>query len=288
MGGFGSGEGGLGPRLENAAVPAAVGAVAGAVLPPIVRAIASREKLASRSAGLYDPPVKPPRPFEADYPKGAPADVTGRLTADIEGRPLVARTVVGRNVVGGEDQAFPASQLDPLTEAGTGRVATPYPSRTLGGDAGRTILDRRSRLPLEVQLNRSLTPQQSVRTHAHENAHVIDQLAGEIDTTGLNTELRQIYNTLNTGWERARHLTGPQHQGYSATAQPRDLMAEAIRAYMADPNYLKTVAPRTAARIRAAVNANSRIAPFIQFNELLGLGAIAAGAGTLLGTDSQE
>ena len=73
-------------------------------------------------------------------------------------------------------------------------MATPYPSRTLGGDAGRTILDRRSRLPLEVQLNRSLTPQQSVRTHAHENAHVIDQLAGEIDTTGLNTELRQIYN----------------------------------------------------------------------------------------------
>jgi hypothetical protein len=32
-------------------------------------------------------------------------------------------------------------------------------------------------------------------------------------------------------------------------------MAEAIRAYMADPNYLKTVAPKTAAAIRAAVNA---------------------------------
>jgi len=101
-------------------------------------------------------------------------------------------------------------------------------------------------LPLEVQLSRSLTRQQSDRTHAHENPHVIDQLAGDIDTTGLNTELRQIYNTLNTGWERARRLTGPQHQGYSATAQPRELMAEAIRAYMADPNYRKTVAPRTA------------------------------------------
>jgi hypothetical protein len=43
-------------------------------------------------------------------------------------------------------------------------------------------------------------------------------------------------------------------------------MAEAIRAYMADPNHLKTVAPGTAKRIREHVNANPRLAPSIQFN----------------------
>ena len=36
----------------------------------------------------------------------------------------------------------------------------------------------------------------------------------------------------------------------------REYVAEAIRAYMADPNYIKTVAPKTAARIREFVNSN--------------------------------
>jgi hypothetical protein len=55
--------------------------------------------------------------------------------------------------------------------------------------------------------------------------------------------------------ERTRNLTGPQHLGYSAEEAPRELMATAISAYLAFPNYLKTVAPKTAAAIREAVNA---------------------------------
>jgi hypothetical protein len=47
-------------------------------------------------------------------------------------------------------------------------------------------------------------------------------------------------------------------------------MADAIRAYMADPNYLKTVAPKTAARIREFVNENPRLSKIIQFNSLAG------------------
>lgn len=43
-------------------------------------------------------------------------------------------------------------------------------------------------------------------------------------------------------------------------------MAEAIRAYLANPNYLKTVAPDVAARIRSSVNANPELSPHIQFN----------------------
>jgi len=47
---------------------------------------------------------------------------------------------------------------------------------------------------------------------------------------------------------------------------PREYMAEAIRAYMADPNYIKTVAPQTAARIRQYVNSEPRLNHVIQFN----------------------
>ncbi len=43
-------------------------------------------------------------------------------------------------------------------------------------------------------------------------------------------------------------------------------MAEAIRAYLQDPNYLKTVAPNVAARIRGAINTTPDLNSIIQFN----------------------
>jgi len=53
-------------------------------------------------------------------------------------------------------------------------------------------------------------------------------------------------------------------------------MGEAIRAYMANPNYLKSVAPRFAARIREYVNAHPELSKIIQFNALGGAVAIPA------------
>jgi len=47
-------------------------------------------------------------------------------------------------------------------------------------------------------------------------------------------------------------------------------MAEAIRAYLADPNYMKTRAPQTAARIREWVNSNPLLNRYIQFNTIAG------------------
>jgi hypothetical protein len=79
----------------------------------------------------------------------------------------------------------------------------------------------------------------------------VDELSGRIPTDGITTELKQVYNTLNTGREGTRNLTGPQHLGYSEGAADRELMAEAVRGDLTDPNHLKTVAPKTAARIRA-------------------------------------
>ena len=83
--------------------------------------------------------------------------------------------------------------------------------------------------------------------------------------------MRQVYSTLNTGQERTRHLTGPQHVGYRGADVQRELTAEAIRAYLADPNYIKTVAPRTAKAIREAVNSHPTLSKIIQFNTLAAL-----------------
>src|SRR5437870_4994799 len=55
------------------------------------------EMLVSKSPRLYDPLVKPPRDFKRDYPNTEGfADASGKLTRDIEGRPLQAQIVAGR------------------------------------------------------------------------------------------------------------------------------------------------------------------------------------------------
>ena len=51
-----------------------------------------------------------------------------------------------------------------------------------------------------------------------------------------------------------------------------------MRAYLTDPNYLKTVAPDTAKRIRQFVNDHPQLRHIIQFNAVpsaLGAGMIA-------------
>ncbi len=60
--------------------------------------------------------------------------------------------------------------------------------------------------------------------------------------------------------------------GYKGDDIKRELMTEAIRAYLTNPNYLKTVAPKTAARIREYANTNPKISKFVQFNTLTPLG----------------
>jgi hypothetical protein len=102
--------------------------------------------VASRSARMYDPPVKPPRAFEADYPAGAAADAHGRLTRDIEGRPLGARYVVGRQVSGGADAALPAEELVSVGQRSAGARIKDVAPRALRTDVGRLVktTDRRS------------------------------------------------------------------------------------------------------------------------------------------------
>lgn len=224
------------------------------------------EKLVSKRANIYDPPVKSARSFEADYPGGAVADDAGQLQFDIDGRPLGGRYVVGRADASGLDVALPREALDEIAKARTGsaiRTAAPGSSE-LGRDVGRTVFRRDGR-PDRVVVSGALTDAQTPRVAAHEIAHVIDQTAGKIPIDGLHDELRLIYNDLNNPQNYGKKF-GPEQSRYAKSDVPRELMAEAIRAYMADPNYIKTVAPKTAARIRAHVNAHPKLKDTIQFN----------------------
>jgi hypothetical protein len=53
-------------------------------------------------------------------------------------------------------------------------------------------------------------------------------------------------------------------------------MTEAVRTYVVNPNWIKTMAPRTAARIREWVNTHPELSKIIQFNSLVaGSGGLA-------------
>ena len=268
-----------GPAIETALLPMGTGAIVGT---NALRTVGNAAKtLESRSAGLYNPPDKLPRPFEADYPAGGIADESGRLQFDIEGRPLVGAHISGRRMVRGADEAILPSEYASISEGSTGKVHQALEAGALPrGSVGAYREVRGPEGPeRSIGYLKTLTPSAAERVVSHELGHAFDELAGQIPTAGLNSELRQLYNTLNTGQERTTRLTGPQHMGYGDREVPRELMAEAIRAYMVNPNYIKTVAPKTAARIREYVNNNPRINQTIQFNSgvagVLGTGAVA-------------
>jgi hypothetical protein len=236
--------------------------------------------LAKRSVLSYNPPNRPPRPFTKDYPDGTQVEAGRRLTHDIEGRPLeVGGRIVGRRVAGGADEAVSPTEFDAIAKEATARGAETVPGRQIGGDAGRYVetRDRRSGKVTDraILLSEDLTDAQLSRVYGHEIGHVIDQLAGEIPVKGLTKELRSVYNTLNnpnrdrrSGDEAASWggTWGPKAEGYKGADVARELMAEAIRAYMVNPNYLKAEAPKVAAAIRKHVNANPRAKKIIQFN----------------------
>jgi hypothetical protein len=250
----------------------------------------------SRGAG-YNPPTAEPRPFDKDYPSGARADEQGNLTHDIDGNPLkVGGRIVGRRVAGGADETLPPEEFDAIAKEGTGRSTQMIAQSATGGDLGRTEFDRTTKRPTRVFLSEKLTPDQLPIVYGHEIGHVVDQLAGEISDTGLKTELKALYNTLNNA-NRGRYGTGaaswgkpatPQGAGYKGGDISREFLAEAIRAYLADPNYIKTIAPKTAAAIRKAVNSNPAVNRMLKFNNIPWAAALPGASAALIGGQEIE
>lgn len=242
---------------------------------------------AAPAVNIYDPPYMPKRAFEEDYPYGAPADPQGRLTHDIDGNHLNqnARYIVGRRMAEGEDQALPATEFDALAKAITGSRAQAVSPREMGQDAGRTVVSKLDGRPLGIELRNDLSTEDLPRVYGHELGHVIDRTTVPFsgipmsDATNANRasllsqELGQVYHDLNNPDASLRGMALPEYQQFSPASlnyAPEkwnaEFLSEALRAYMADPNYMKTVAPTVAQRIREHVNPNPELNGLIQFN----------------------
>ena len=104
---------------------------------------------------------------------------------------------------------------------------------------------------------------------------------GGMSIRGLEWELEDVYSTVNTGKEGLQPPRSPQDFGYPDSDAPSEIVADAIRAYLTNPNYFKTVAPNAAARIRALVNSHPQLSKWIQFNSLAGLTVLGGTKGAL-------
>lgn len=253
-------------------------------------------------SGIFDPPAwktatQPRRAFDADYAGGrhfsSGNPVPGqRLTHTMDGVPLKAEYVVGRQAVGAGDVPLsPERQLDLARRLGVDvRAVT---AKEIGKDSGQYVVK-----PGTAGSNRSILYRSDLsdpakqRVIAHEKGHVLDTFDAiprqGVPIAGLKKELAVVYNDLNNPhlhgkhiWKTAKPVT-PETFGYTGAMAEREYMAEAIRAYMRDPNYLKTVAPKTAKAIRDHVNTNPRIASVIQFNSLAPLVAAGGVGATVL------
>jgi len=238
----------------------------------------------------YNPHPLPQRPFHDDYPRIPRSDEAGRLAESIEGRQLHAPFVAGRRVFGGGDEGLRGGDVAKAAVGLVDRVA-PASARGLRGAAGkyeRTANLEAGRPERVISYRDSLPVADQPTVIAHELGHAIDDLAGRIPQDGLRRELEQVYSDLATGRQGvAAHKTLPQHVGYRGDAADAELMAEAVRAYMVDPNYLKTVAPKTAARIRQYANDNPLISRVIQFNQMAPLAAPLGVGAAMSQEDSQ-
>ena len=180
------------------------------------------KELAAGWSSLYNPPAKQERLFSEDYRDGAPADQSGKLTHSIDGDPLTADWIAGRNMVGQDSRPVGYDGFvdigTHLTRDGVSKVA---PS-SIRGRSGTAVFDGVDGAPLRVTLCNKLDETGTGRVLGHEVGHVIDQLAGEIPVSGHAEALASLYNTLNTRRERTTKLMGPKHLGYKSEEAPRE------------------------------------------------------------------
>jgi len=268
---------------------------------------------------------------QKDWPDGVPTDAQGRLVLDMEGRPLDQNSVVvGRTKAPGVGPKSEADQtlrdriavIQTLKQAGSSLERVPRSADQTSGswspnfDANGRFTGRGS-ARITDDLDRPIAglDDQEVITLSHELAHSIDFRAKPARNVGgfnkrewgidhrnpdkmppasaskIESQLQRVYRDLNNPIDGEVKIRTPRDHGYDAVDADRELWAEAIRAYMWDPNYIKTVAPDVAFMIRHHVNRNSSLRKTIQFNSapIVGIGGLGlAGAVAASGQNDQR
>jgi hypothetical protein len=238
----------------------------------------------SRDIAMYPPPRIWQRPFSFDYRRPPPTDAAGRLLFDIDGRPLDARFVAGRRFAGQPDTPLsPGETRDALRGLDIQLAEMPTVPTDERGAVGlyRGYEDDTGMPSGELFLKSTLGPADKNMTLAHEFGHALDHYSGILSDQLAQDEideLRKIYPTLRAGGPRKSGRPQPEDFGYEPDSVNRELVAEGFRAYLTNPNYFKTLAPRTAARFRAAVNDSPYLRHIIQLNSLAAAALFGAGA----------
>jgi hypothetical protein len=237
----------------------------------------------SRDIAMYPPPLVPQRPFQFDYRRIPQTDPTGRLLVDMNGRPLVANFVAGRRFAGGRDVPLTPQDIDAaLTQLDIRKVPiSPIPNQP-DSVVGLFTGSERGRRPVgDLYVKSTMSPQDQALITAHEFGHAIDYFANEVAATLTSQEigeLRRVYATLRGGAGRKTLHPQPETYGYEGHDVNQELVAEGVRAYVTNPNYFKAAAPRSAAKLREAVNNNKYLKRIIQFNSLGAAGIMGAAA----------
>jgi hypothetical protein len=236
---------------------------------------------ASKDINMFEPPRKRQRPFTRDYRSAPRTDAQGRLLEDIEGRPLGAEFIAGRQFAGEADKPMSPADIETALRRLNVRFAALSPRAFPKSVIGYFIPSNSPREKVgSIYVDNTLSLSDQDLTTAHEFGHAIDHLAGNLTAKLTQTEiseLRGVYSTVTSGSEYPPFRMQPETFRYRPSQVNAELLAEGLRAYMANPNYFKTVAPKTAARIRAAVNNNRRLRRVIQFNSLGAAGLIGTG-----------
>ena len=221
------------------------------------------DTLASKFVG-HEPTPQPQRNFNVDYPQATGGSDGSRLTLSIDGDPLSSTAAIaGRSTVGGADQAIGHEGIRSASEnLGATWNFVPqrlHPNKTVGTLSPATR---------DINILETLSDFGKNRTGGHEVSHLVDEIAGNVPTKGIESPLSQMFSELNTQGYVSKWQKGatPELFDYKGADVGREKMAEAIYGYLRDPNYIKSKFPEVAKRIREYVNTNPNLKDVIQFN----------------------
>jgi hypothetical protein len=254
----------------------------------------------------FDPPnVK--RPFEADYPRATDFDLrTQKLLQDMDEVPILdSSTVIGRKTLGGPDVPLLEEDFHDfaklLTDKRGGlKEVEPHEMKRPGSRA-ETDFDKDG-IPTEFRVLRTLSPKDRAAAATREFANAIAAWIRpfrEYDSFSpfSRMEMRRVYNELGNPKriegrpdKDARPFT-PADRGYSADETPWEYLAEAVRGYLTEPGWLKSVAPRTAKDLRQIARDHVWLKKFLHFNALAPMmlgGAGAARVGASASRDARD
>jgi hypothetical protein len=229
----------------------------------------------SANGKMNVPSDVPQRPFHDDYPGAVGGDFGQPLATDIDGRTIFpGATIAGRRSVGGPDIPLSEGEVnDVLERLGVGTQGVPRAGPALRGDPGRYVRGpgKGGKVSRTVSYADDLPSDQANVVVNHELGHVVEDLAygRSIPTNGIKKELLSNYEQLNTpaNFKPGRGAT-PSTYGYPESQADAELIAEAFRHYISNPNSMKSKFPKTAARLREYINTNENLNEYLHLNSL--------------------